>query len=336
MSKIPRLLPPRLLVASTKEALPYAKALQSLLSPEITAEIWDEGLFGPGEYTLESLETHGRQFDGALVVATADDRVVSRRKASKAPRDNIVFEFGLFVAFFGRRRALLLVESTKALKIPTDVGGLTCIRFAKSTPVEAGLEDTAKNLKRITSRWQETTVDAERVKRLDGLLRLVLNDIQERSGVVSGLGLHVFLPTHRTDPPTLARVARQRSSPKSPKARSFAYGEGIVGTCWRQEESVFADFTLGRLGNASKAEWTTFGTDKRYGMDWKLLKSSRERYKAVGAIPITSFSKDPGFIGSVAYNLSADSNAEASVLQDPSVVRRLDACAEMMTIVLDQ
>jgi len=190
----------------------HGQLAQGLLAPEIVAEIWDEKLFEPGEYTLESLEVHAREFDGALVMATADDRVVSRRKSSKAPRDNVVFEFGLLVAFFGRRRALLLVESTKALKIPTDIGGLTCVRFARSYPGDAGLQDTAHNLKKITSRWQDFPVDAERVKRLDGLLGLVLSDIQERLGLVSGLGLHIFLRAGRVNPPSLVRVARQRSS----------------------------------------------------------------------------------------------------------------------------
>jgi hypothetical protein len=332
MAKTPKLLPPRVLVASTTEALPGARALKDLLSPEIHAEIWDEGLFEPGEFTLESLQSHAHEFDGALVIATADDRVVSRRKASKAPRDNILFEFGLFVAIFGHRRSLLLVESAKAIKLPTDIAGLTCLRFATTTPHEVGLEDAARNLKRIAGRWQETPVDADQVKRLNELLRLVLSDIQERSGIGSGLGLHVFLPSRRMAPPSLVRVARQRSSAKSPKSRTFAFGEGVVGTCWRREEHEFLDLANGLACTASKAEWNALSDDKRYGMDWKLLKSSRERYSAVGAVPIASFNAQPGFMGCVAYNLSA--GVDASALRGPAVVRRLDECAEMMAIVL--
>ena len=334
MGTAPDLLPPRILIASTTEALAYATALRDLLTPEIQAEIWDEGLFEPGEFTLESLERHSPEFDGALVVATADDRVVSRHKSSGAPRDNLVFEFGLFVALFGRKRALLLVEASQDVKVPTDVGGLTYLSFSKSDPPETGLERAALKLKQITSRWQETPLDQDRVRHVDQLLRLVLSDIQERSGIGSGLGLHVYVPSRRIDPPSLVRIARQRSSPKSPKVRTFAYGEGVVGTCWRLEESVFADFSQGRLAMASKVEWNALSEDKRQGMDWKLLKNSRERYKAVGAVPITNFGTSPGFIGCVTYNLSPEAVADSAALQSTSVIRRLDECAEMMAIVL--
>jgi len=325
---------PRLLIASTTEALDYARALQSLLAPDIDAAVWDEGLFEPGEFSLESLEEHSGEFDGALVMATADDRVIARKKQFNAPRDNVVFEFGLFVAIFGRKRALLLVEAGQDIKAPTDIAGLTGVPFSKTDPIEDGLEPAAKRLKTLAPRWRDAPLDRELQDRIEALLRLSINDIQDRSGIASEFGLHVFLIDKRTDPPQLVRVARQRLGPKSPKPRSFANGQGVVGTSWRREESVFADLTEGPLRHATEAEWMALDERARLGMDYELLSASRGRYRAVGAVPITSFRPESGYMGCVAYNLGRGSTVDPAVLQSPAVVRVLDSCAETMAIIL--
>src|SRR4051812_7967473 len=101
---------PRLLIGSSREGLEYAEELQRLLEPNVESLLWNQGLFIPGQYALESLQLRARKFDGAAIVASADDKVVSRGKEQSAPRDNILFEFGMFMAVFGRRRALLIVE----------------------------------------------------------------------------------------------------------------------------------------------------------------------------------------------------------------------------------
>ncbi|MGA7186721.1 MAG: TIR domain-containing protein, partial [Pseudolabrys sp.] len=52
-----------------------------------------------------------------------------------SPRDNVVFEAGLFGGVLGMRRTFILHAS--GAKLPTDLLGLTCVRYADTlTPSE--------------------------------------------------------------------------------------------------------------------------------------------------------------------------------------------------------
>lgn len=325
--------PPKLLIASSTEGLDYAKGLKRLLAPSIEADVWVEGFFAAGEFTLETLEEHSHEYDGALVVATADDQVISRSTETPAPRDNLVFEFGLFVAVFGRRRALLLVEES-GVKVPTDIAGLTFIPFQRTAPVDEGLEVAVASIQRLATRWKESLLDKGTKATVERLLRLSRDEVQDRSGITAEFGLHIFLVDERRDPPELIRVARERIGPKSPRAQSFKRGEGIVGTCWATNEPVFADLSTGSLRDADQAEWEALSESERYGMSWDLLQISRNRYLGVGAVPITSFRQEPGFVGCVAYNLGKRSTVQPDALEELPVVRVFDFIAETMTIVL--
>lgn len=327
---------PKLLIASSSEGVEYAKALKVLLTPNIDSDVWIEGFFEAGDFTLETLEEHSREYDGALVVATADDQVTSRNKETPAPRDNLVFEFGLFVAVFGRRRALLLVEAEAGVKVPTDVAGLTYLPFQRTSVAGEGLESAAAEIRRLAKRWKDSLLEKERKATVERLLRLSIDEVQDRSDIRSEFGLHVFFVDERRDPPELVRVARQRIGPKSPRSQSFKHGEGIVGTCWASEGPVFADFSSGPLRDADKAEWEAMSSAERLGMSWDQLLISRDRYRAVGAVPITSFRQEPGFIGCVAYNLGRRSSVNPEILETEPVVRVFDFIAETMTVVLGE
>jgi len=325
---------PKLLIASSSEGVEHAKALKRLLASSIDSDVWIEGFFEAGEFTLETLEEHSREYDGALVVATADDQVTSRDRETPAPRDNLVFEFGLFVAVFGRRRALLLVEGETGVKVPTDIAGLTYIPFQRTAPADEGLKSAAGEIKRLAKRWKDSLLEKERKATVERLLRLSIDEVQDRSSIRSEFGLHVFFVDGRRDPPELVRVARQRIGPKSPRSQSFKRGEGIVGACWETENPVFADFSTGALRDADKGQWEAMNSAERFGMSWDQLQISRKRYRAVGAVPITSFRQEPGFIGCVAYNLGKNSSVNPDVLETEPVVRVFDFIAETMTIVL--
>ncbi len=337
MAAEPPLRPPRLLIASSSEGLPNARALRNAVRPDIDADVWDEGLFKSGEYTLESLLEHSREFDGALVLATADDRVISRKIASAAPRDNLLLEYGLFVAVFGRRRTLLLIEAVGGFKVPSDVAGLTYIPFARTAKPTKGLEAAAKTVRLHAARWSAVSeLEMEQRARIEDLLKLLISEVGSRTAIEADFGLHVFVVDQRYQPPQLVRVARSRLTPKAPKRRMFARGEGIVGTCWEREYPVLADFTSEPYASITKKKWSALSNRERLGMDWDLFSESRERYKAVGAIPITGFRPGAGFSGCIAYNLGYDSATDVKALREPEVGTLLGFCAEGMAVVLGQ
>ena len=79
---------------------------------------------------IESLEIELWRADFAVLLLTPDDKVISRSRRRGAPRDNLIFELGLFVGAITRMRTLMAIPSGVDLKIPTDMLGVEPIRYS--------------------------------------------------------------------------------------------------------------------------------------------------------------------------------------------------------------
>jgi hypothetical protein len=123
---------PRVFIASSSEGLQVAEAVRGLLLKELgdTAEIvpWTRQ-FGLSEVTIESLEKASSESDFAVLVLTPDDITTGRGKKTPAPRDNVVFELGLFLGRLGRERCFVVCGTRPKLKLPSDLLGLTVAAF---------------------------------------------------------------------------------------------------------------------------------------------------------------------------------------------------------------
>lgn len=120
---------PRIFVGSSKEGVAIARQVKKELSRVADCEIW-ENQFELGNSALEDLVKNLSLYDYGVLVATGDDSTRSRRILKLAPRDNIIFEFGLFVGRLGREKTFLMVES--GIKIPSDLNGITLPFFSGS------------------------------------------------------------------------------------------------------------------------------------------------------------------------------------------------------------
>lgn len=112
-------------IGSSAEGLDAAKAVQANLDYIAECQIWHQGLFGLSGGTLESLIQNLPRFDFAILVLTPDDLSISRGTEQKAPRDNVLFELGLFIGALGRERVFIVVDRTANLKLPSDLAGIT-------------------------------------------------------------------------------------------------------------------------------------------------------------------------------------------------------------------
>jgi hypothetical protein len=120
---------PSVFIGSSSEGLRIAKAIQVLLDHASEVTIWSQGVFGLGEGTLESLVSATDQFDFAILVLTPDDLVESRGRTGAAPRDNVLFELGLFMGSIGRQRTFVLYDRTAEIRLPSDLAGVTAATF---------------------------------------------------------------------------------------------------------------------------------------------------------------------------------------------------------------
>ena len=112
-------------IGSSTEGKTVAQKIRSQLKDDAEITIWHEGAFGLGLAVMESLENVVSRVDFAVLVLTPDDLTRSRGRLSRSPRDNVLFECGLFVGRLGRRRVFMVFDSEAQVKIPTDLAGIT-------------------------------------------------------------------------------------------------------------------------------------------------------------------------------------------------------------------
>lgn len=139
---------PVLFLGSSKETLPVAEEIgKSIPSDVATVRLWAQGVFGASRFPIEDLDAQLRVVDFAALIAGPDDRVSSRGKEFDSPRDNIIFELGLFMGALSRHRTFLVVPQGVDLKIPSDLLGLTLVRYDPIAPtLEASVSGACDEL----------------------------------------------------------------------------------------------------------------------------------------------------------------------------------------------
>lgn len=120
---------PRVFVGSSREGLTIAQHLQLGLDHDCEVEPWTDGVFGLSQGSLEGLVTKIPSFDFAVMVLTADDMVTSRDSQAASPRDNVLFELGLFMGALGRDRTFMVHDRQHPPRLPSDLRGVTAATF---------------------------------------------------------------------------------------------------------------------------------------------------------------------------------------------------------------
>ena len=120
---------PYVFIGSSSEGLEVAKAVQANIDHSCESHIWSQGLFGLSEGNLETLVNAVERFDFAVLALTPDDLIVSRGSEQESPRDNVLFELGLFLGGLGRDRVFMVVHRSAKLKLPSDLAGITPATF---------------------------------------------------------------------------------------------------------------------------------------------------------------------------------------------------------------
>jgi Predicted nucleotide-binding protein containing TIR-like domain len=120
---------PSVFIGSSTEGLQIAKELQVLLKHSCNTKIWNQGLFGASQITIDTLLKTPDLFDFAILVFTPDDSGVSRDEDIYIPRDNVLLELGLFMGRLGREKTFVVYDKSKKIKIPSDLNGFTPVTF---------------------------------------------------------------------------------------------------------------------------------------------------------------------------------------------------------------
>ena len=134
VSKNPR---PVLFLGSSTESLPIAQTIQSNLDhDDLIVRLWSNSVFGASQFPIAELEKQVQEADFAALILGPDDQVVSRSERTDAPRDNVIFELGLFMGALSHHRTFMIVPRGCNIKVPTDLLGLIPLDYKKGNSID--------------------------------------------------------------------------------------------------------------------------------------------------------------------------------------------------------
>ena len=169
-------------VGSSKEGLPVARVIGKMLNGRhvddavVSTRLWDDGgVFGLGEMTLDALREAIDSFTFAILVLTPDDFAQVRRRVVKLPRDNVLFELGLFMARLGPKRSLIV--NCGVTKVPNDLAGLTIAKIELPKDRRTFRKLTKEEAKTVVKPAVEKIIDAMRKAMGDGPLERTVHYI---------------------------------------------------------------------------------------------------------------------------------------------------------------
>jgi len=203
---------PRIFLGSSGKQEKLLQALTRGLEDVAHVDPWTTS-FHPGTTTLDRLLELTHEVDFAAFAFARDDWTatspsVSARtgSAQASPRDNVVFEAGLFGGVLGMRRTFIVHAS--GAKLPTDLLGLTCVRYEDSlTPAE---------MRAVNQKLRNAIENEGRIARIEGLwwqFSLTERDLVEPSAV------------------SLLRISRSREGALE-----------LVGRSWQEDGSLSARY----------------------------------------------------------------------------------------------
>src|SRR5688572_2158072 len=156
---------PRIFLGSSAAQTKLLQSLTRGLEDIAHVEPWTAS-FNPGTTTLGRLLELTREVDFAAFIFARDDWTSASPAASDpsdsgqaSPRDNVVFEAGLFGGVLGMRRTFIL--HSRNAKLPSDLLGLTCIRY--------GDEMTPAELRSVKQKLRKAIEDETRACGVEGL-----------------------------------------------------------------------------------------------------------------------------------------------------------------------
>jgi hypothetical protein len=189
---------PRIFLGSSGKQAKLLQALTRGLEEIAHVEPWTTS-FNPGTTTLERLVELAHEVDFAAFVFAQDDWTSTSPLASPqpesgqaSPRDNVVFEAGLFGGTLGMRRTFILHASGS--KLPSDLLGLTSIRYGETTAAEIKVVnqklwkaiDQLGRLARIEGLWWQYSLTERTLKEPSAIS--LLRIVRDRDGTLNLTG----------------------------------------------------------------------------------------------------------------------------------------------------
>ncbi len=130
-------------------------------SPAVAFDPWHRDVFTLSRGTMDDLAKATRTSDFGVFIFSGADRVESRGVTSFSPRDNVVFEAGLFAGALGLERTFILLDAASHAKVPSDLAGITLATYGGGAELATAARQIAARIDGLGPRLRvtELTVD---------------------------------------------------------------------------------------------------------------------------------------------------------------------------------
>ena len=208
---------PRIFLGSSGRQAKLLQAITRGLKDVADVEPWTT-TFNPGRNTLDRLVELSQEVDFAAFVFAQDDWTTTdaSQAGQASPRDNVVFEAGLFGGALGIRRTFIL--HAEGSKLPTDLLGLTSVRY-------------------------DPAASAADVRDINQRLRKAI-ETEGRRGPVEGLWWQLSLTMRSEEEPSavsLLRISRDRDGDLNVNGRSWQEDGTLSARYWSEASKERSD-----------------------------------------------------------------------------------------------
>jgi hypoxanthine phosphoribosyltransferase len=121
---------PTLFISSSSEDIEIAREVEYHLYKDVQVTLWEYEISRPSRVTLDALASSLEKSDFAIFILNANDITESRGTMMGSPRDNVIFELGMFMGKVGRNRTFIIVNEGDKAKIPSDLEGFTLVYYS--------------------------------------------------------------------------------------------------------------------------------------------------------------------------------------------------------------
>jgi hypothetical protein len=205
---------PRIFLGSSAQQGDMVQALTRGLEDVARVDPWTTS-FNPGTNTLDRLCELTHEVDFAAFVFARDDWTTTNAPVSPppesgqaSPRDNVVFEAGLFGGALGMHRTFIL--HAHGAKLPSDLLGLTCIRYDA---------ENASAMSVVEEKLRKAIANEGRVARIEGSWWQF--SLTERS-------------SHEPSAVSLLRISRGRDGALELAGRAWREDGGLTARYWSE------------------------------------------------------------------------------------------------------
>lgn len=122
----------KIFIGSSKEAIEHLDTVCDIIESYGYEPVpWNKpGLFLPGTFTVQRLiEIAKSEVQASILIYSPDDDIWYRGNQTAQPRDNVLFENGIFSGILGLEKAII-IKAGKS-KIPSDLSGVTYVDLEK-------------------------------------------------------------------------------------------------------------------------------------------------------------------------------------------------------------